>query len=73
MTTRLFCSFCGANADTSSCDCDAPVIKVGRRAAIAIAENLEQSNREIAAATGIDETIVRRMRQKLSTRCRLTV
>jgi hypothetical protein len=61
---RLFCSACGVGADTSPCDCDAPLIKVGTHIAAVITKNPEKSNREIAAEAGIDETIVRRMRQK---------
>jgi len=59
---RLSCSVCGAEAD-AACNCGAPYVPAGTRAAEAIAASPEKSNRAIAADIGVDEKTVRKVRQ----------
>jgi hypothetical protein len=54
---RLACSSCGAETD-ASCNCGAPYLPAGMRAAKAIAENPEKSDRAIAADIGVDHKTV---------------
>jgi hypothetical protein len=59
---RLECSTCGATAD-AACNCGAPYVRAGSRAAQAIAANPEKSNRMIAEETRISEPTIRRARK----------
>jgi transposase-like protein len=58
----LCCSACGAEA-RASCNCGAPYIPAGARAAEAIAKNPEKSDRAIAAEIGVSDTTVLRARK----------
>jgi hypothetical protein len=56
------CSACGAAAD-AACDCGAPYLPAGDRAAKAVAANPQMSDRAIAAEIGVHSETVRRARQ----------
>jgi hypothetical protein len=58
---RLACSACGAEAN-ASCDCGKPYVPKLQRAAEAVAEHPEKSNRAIADDIGVDEKTVRQAR-----------
>jgi len=60
-TNRLECSSCGATAN-AACDCGAPYVPAGARAAAAIADNPDKSDRAIAADLGISRETVRKAR-----------
>lgn len=62
-SSRLECSTCGATAE-AACDCGAPYIPAGARAAKAIAGSPEKSDRAIAAEIGVSDTTVLRARKK---------
>ena len=55
------CSECGA-AGIAACDCGAPYMPAGERAAKAIAANPRKSDRAIAAELGINQSTVSRAR-----------
>ena len=59
---RLECSACGATAD-AACNCGAPYLPAGQRAAEAVAANPEKSNRAIADIAKVDEKTVRKVRR----------
>ena len=59
---RLECSDCGAAA-TANCGCHAPYVPAGERAAKAVAENPEKSDRAIAAELGVSKDTIRRARK----------
>jgi hypothetical protein len=59
---KMQCSACGVTAD-AACDCGAPYQPVSARAAQAIAENPEKSNRAIAAELGVSKDSVRKARE----------
>ena len=61
MSTQLQCSACGAFA-TVPCDCHAPYIMPRDRAAQAIAEHPELSDRAIASMIGVGNKTVSRAR-----------
>jgi hypothetical protein len=58
---RMICTGCGAEAN-ASCNCGVAYMPAGQRAAQAVAEHPEKSNRAIAAELGVDEGTVRRVR-----------
>jgi hypothetical protein len=58
---RIECTACGATAD-AACECGVAYVPAGVRAAKAIADNPEKSNRAIAAEIGVSEPTVRRAR-----------
>ena len=58
---RLACSACGAEAN-ASCNCGKPYVPKLQRAADAVAEHPEKSNRAIADEIGVDEKTVRQAR-----------
>jgi hypothetical protein len=60
---KLECSECGATTD-AACDCRAPYVPAGTRAARAIAANPWKSNRALATECGIDEKMIRLARKK---------
>jgi hypothetical protein len=60
---QLGCSACGATAD-AACDCGAPYLPAGQRAAEAVAANPEKSDRAIAAEIGVDKNTVAAARRK---------
>jgi len=62
VTTKLECSACGASGE-GSCNCGAPYISPGARAAKAIADNPEKSNRTIAAEIGVSHQTIMRARE----------
>lgn len=62
IAAKIECSSCGAKAD-ASCNCGAPYIPAGERAAKAVAANPEKSNRALAAEIGVSEPTVRRARE----------
>jgi len=58
---QLQCSKCGRET-SAACDCCAPYVPKRQRAAEAIAEHPEKSNRAIADDIGVDEKTVREAR-----------
>jgi hypothetical protein len=60
---QIGCSACGATAN-ASCDCGAPYLPAGQRAAEAVAANPEKSDRAIAAEIGVDKNTVAAARRK---------
>lgn len=58
---RLECSACGAEAN-ASCDCHKPYVPASARAAKAVAENPDKSDRAIAAEIGVSPMTVNRAR-----------
>ena len=58
---RLACTACGAEAN-ASCNCGKPYVPKLQRAADAVAEHPEKSNRAIAEEIGVDEKTVRQAR-----------
>ncbi len=58
---KIGCSSCGATVD-AACDCGAPYLPAGQRAAEAVAANPEKSNRAIAADIGVDHKTVAKAR-----------
>lgn len=62
VAAKLECSSCGAKAD-ASCNCGAPYVPAGERAAAAVAANPEKSDRAIAAELGVGSNTVRRARE----------
>jgi flagellum-specific peptidoglycan hydrolase FlgJ len=63
MTRRLECSACGATAQ-ASCDCGAPYVTAGFRAAKAVKRSPEKSDRAIAAEIGVSNSTVSEARKK---------
>ncbi len=59
---RLECSSCGAGGE-GTCDCGAPYVAAGTRAAAAVAENPGMSDRAIAAELGVDHKTVGKARR----------
>jgi hypothetical protein len=59
---KIECSSCGATAD-AACDCGAPYVSAGAKAAKAVAANPEKSNRAIAAEIGVGLGTVNRARK----------
>jgi DNA-binding MarR family transcriptional regulator len=59
---QLQCSGCGATTN-AACNCGAPYVPAGTRAAEAIAKNPEKSSRKIAEEIGVSEPTVRRARK----------
>src|SRR5512132_4385833 len=57
VTRALACSACGA-AGEANCDCGAPYMPASVRAAKAITENPNKSDRAIAAEIGVDHKTV---------------
>jgi hypothetical protein len=64
---RLECSSCGASAD-ASCNCGAPYVPAGMRAAAAIEANPDKSDRAIATDLGVGKDTVRRARKPTGAR-----
>jgi hypothetical protein len=62
MNRSMKCSSCGAAAE-ATCDCGMPYVPAGDRAAKAVAENPEMSDRAIAAEIGVGPETVRRARK----------
>jgi hypothetical protein len=62
----LSCSACGA-AGYAACDCGAPYLPAATRAAKAIAENPNKSDRAIAAEIGVSDRTVNRARNATAT------
>jgi hypothetical protein len=62
MPARLECSKCGAATD-AACDCGEPYVPAGARAAKAVAENPQKSDRAIAAETGVSHHTVAKARR----------
>jgi DNA-binding transcriptional MocR family regulator len=60
--TKLECSKCGATVE-AACNCGAAYVPAGARAAQAVAENPEKSDRAIAAELGVGSNTVRRARK----------
>jgi len=58
------CSSCGA-AGIAACDCGAPYMPASARAAKAIVENRDKSDRAIAAEIGVSGETVRQARKQL--------
>jgi hypothetical protein len=63
MPQRLECSSCGATAN-AACDCGAPYVPAGVRAADAIAANPEKSDRRIAKEIGVSQPTVSKARKQ---------
>jgi hypothetical protein len=61
---QLRCSECGEIAE-AACDCGAPYLPAGARAAEAIAKHPEKSDRAIAAEAGVNRRTVVRARKQL--------
>jgi hypothetical protein len=61
----LKCSVCSADG-TGSCDCGAPYMRAGERAARAVAANPEKSDRSIAAEIGVSDKTVAAARKASS-------
>jgi hypothetical protein len=61
--TRLVCQDCGALGE-GSCNCGAPYVAPGKRAAEAVKANPKKSDRAIAAETGLSHATVSRARAK---------
>jgi hypothetical protein len=59
--SRLECSKCGALMN-AACNCGAPYVSAGARAAAAVTANPEKSDRAIAAEIGVGKDTVRRAR-----------
>jgi hypothetical protein len=59
---KLKCSKCGATA-VAWCKCGVAYVPAGERAAKAVADNLEKSDRAIAAEIGVGSNTVRRARK----------
>jgi hypothetical protein len=59
---RLECSACGATAD-AACNCGAPYLPAGQRAAEAVTANPMKSDRAIADDIGVSKDTVRRARK----------
>lgn len=59
---RLQCEACGAKAE-AACNCGAPYVPAGKRAAAAIIINPEMSDRAIAAEIGVDHKTVGKARR----------
>jgi hypothetical protein len=59
----LACSVCGAEAE-AACDCNAPYVPAAQKAAEALALHPERSDRSIAAAIGVSDFTVRKIRQR---------
>ena len=59
---EIGCSACGTTVD-AGCDCGAPYLPAGQRAAAAVAANPQRSNRAIADEIGVDEGTVRKARR----------
>lgn len=55
--SEIGCSACGATVD-AACDCGAPYLPAGHRAAEAIAANPQKSDRAIARDIGVDHKTV---------------
>lgn len=62
-TRILECSACGAEG-SATCDCGAPYIAAGARAAAAVAANPGKSDRLIATEIGVNQSTVSRARNK---------
>ncbi len=60
-TSEIGCSACGATVD-AACDCGAPYLPAGQRAAEAIAANPQMSDRAIAREIGTSHTTVQKAR-----------
>jgi hypothetical protein len=61
---KLGCSACGATTE-AACDCGAPYLPAGQRAAEAIAANPEKSDRAIAVEIGVDHKTVGKARRSV--------
>jgi ribosomal protein L29 len=66
VTRSLACSACGA-AGEANCDCGAPYMPASVRAAKAITENPNKSDRAIAAEIGVSDRTVNRARGSTAT------
>jgi hypothetical protein len=62
----LSCTKCGAAAE-ATCDCGSPYVPARERAAKAVAENPQKSNRAIADEVGVSYETVRRARETTDT------
>jgi hypothetical protein len=60
---QMACTVCGAQAE-ASCDCGAPYLPAGKKAAKGIAANPELSDRAIAEKLGIGNKTVSRVRKQ---------
>lgn len=60
------CTSCGATVD-AACDCGAPYMPAGQRAAAAIAANPQMSDRAIAQQIGVSQPTVSRARRATET------
>ncbi len=63
---EIGCTSCGATVD-AACDCGAPYMPAGQRAASAIAANPQMSDRAIAQQIGVSQPTVSRARQSTET------
>jgi hypothetical protein len=63
---RLECSSCGAGGE-GTCDCGAPYVPAGFRAAEGIVENPEMSDRAIAEKFGVSDRTINRSRKSTAT------
>ena len=61
---RMVCTGCGAEAN-ASCNCGLAYVPASQRAAEAIKNNPEKSNRAIAAELGVSDMTVGRARESL--------
>jgi hypothetical protein len=59
---RLECSLCGASTN-ATCECGAPYVPAGARAAAAVAANPEKSDRALATEIGVGKDTMRRARK----------
>lgn len=60
---EIGCSSCGATVD-AACDCGAPYIPAGQRAAAAVAANPQMSDRAIAREIGVSHPTVAKAREQ---------
>ena len=60
---QLACSECGATTN-AACNCGKPYVPAGARAAEALAQNPEKSDRAIAAEIGVHHSTVNEVRKK---------
>jgi hypothetical protein len=60
---RMVCTACGAEAD-ASCNCGKPYVPAKERAAKAVAENPQKSDRAIAAEIGVSHPTVAKARKE---------
>jgi hypothetical protein len=64
---RLECSLCGASTN-AACECGAPYVPAGARAAAAVAADPEKSDRALATEVGVSKDTIRRARKSTGAR-----